>query len=41
MKITDVSTVMSGPNLHHVDARKCYESPYAGASSSRSNPAKR
>ena len=31
MKITDVSTVVSGPNPHHVDARKCYESPHAVA----------
>lgn len=31
MKITDVSKVMSGPNPHHVDARKVYESPHAMA----------
>ena len=31
MKITDVSTVVSGPNPHHVDARKIYESPHAVA----------
>ena len=29
MKITDVSKVVSGPNPHHVDARKIYESPHA------------
>ena len=31
MKITNVATVVSGPNPHHVDARKIYESPYAMA----------
>ena len=31
MKITDVSQVVSGPNPHHVDARKIYESPLAMA----------
>jgi quercetin dioxygenase-like cupin family protein len=31
MKITDVSKVVSGPNPHHVDARKIYESPHAMA----------
>jgi len=31
MKITDVSQVVSGPNPHHVDARKIYESPHAMA----------
>jgi quercetin dioxygenase-like cupin family protein len=31
MKITDVSKVASGPNPHHVDARKVYESPHAVA----------
>ena len=31
MKITDVRTVVPGPNPHHVDARKCYESPHAMA----------
>ena len=29
MKITEVAKVVSGPNPHHVDARKIYESPYA------------
>jgi quercetin dioxygenase-like cupin family protein len=29
MKITNVATVVSGPNPHHVDARKIYESPHA------------
>ncbi|NTW09669.1 MAG: cupin domain-containing protein [Anaerolineaceae bacterium] len=29
MKITDVSKVVSGPNPHHVDARKIYDSPHA------------
>jgi quercetin dioxygenase-like cupin family protein len=29
MKITEVSKVVSGPNPHHVDARKIYESPHA------------
>jgi quercetin dioxygenase-like cupin family protein len=31
MKITDVKKVQSGPNPHHVDARKIYESPHAMA----------
>ncbi len=31
MKITDVAKVLSGPNPHHVDARKIYESPHAVA----------
>ncbi len=31
MKITDVSKVVAGPNPHHVDARKVYESPHATA----------
>jgi mannose-6-phosphate isomerase-like protein (cupin superfamily) len=31
MKITDVSKVVSGPNPHHVDARKIYDSPHATA----------
>jgi len=31
MKITDVSHVVSGPNPHHVDARKIYDSPHATA----------
>jgi quercetin dioxygenase-like cupin family protein len=31
MKIIDVTKVMSGPNPHHVDARKIYESPHAVA----------
>jgi quercetin dioxygenase-like cupin family protein len=31
MKITEVSNVVSGPNPHHVDARKIYESPHAVA----------
>jgi mannose-6-phosphate isomerase-like protein (cupin superfamily) len=31
MKITDVSQVVSGPNPHHVDARKVYDSPHATA----------
>jgi quercetin dioxygenase-like cupin family protein len=29
MKITDVTKVVSGPNPHHVDARKVYETPHA------------
>ena len=29
MKITEVSKVVSGPNPHHVDARKIYYSPHA------------
>jgi quercetin dioxygenase-like cupin family protein len=31
MKITDSTKVMSGPNPHHVDARKIYDSPNAVA----------
>jgi len=31
MKITEVSNVVSGPNPHHVDARKIYETPHAVA----------
>jgi quercetin dioxygenase-like cupin family protein len=31
MKITDVAKVVSGPNPHHVDARKIYDSPHAMA----------
>ena len=31
MKITDVAKVVSGPNPHHVDARKVYDSPHAMA----------
>ena len=31
MKITKVADVISGPNPHHVDARKVYESPHAMA----------
>ncbi len=31
MKITDVATVVSGPNPHHVDARKIYDSQHAMA----------
>jgi quercetin dioxygenase-like cupin family protein len=31
MKIIDVANVESGPNPHHVDARKIYESPHAVA----------
>jgi len=31
MKITELSKVMSGPNPHHVDARKIYDSPHAMA----------
>jgi quercetin dioxygenase-like cupin family protein len=31
MKITDVTKLVSGPNPHHVDARKVYESPHAMA----------
>ena len=31
MKITDVSKVVSGPNPHHVDAKKIYDSPHAMA----------
>jgi len=29
MKITEVANVVSGPNPHHVDARKIYDSPHA------------
>ncbi len=29
MKITEVAKVISGPNPHHVDARKIYDSPHA------------
>lgn len=31
MIITDVKQVASGPNPHHVDARKIYDSPHAMA----------
>jgi quercetin dioxygenase-like cupin family protein len=31
VKITEVAQVVSGPNPHHVDARKIYESPHAMA----------
>jgi quercetin dioxygenase-like cupin family protein len=31
MKITKVADAVSGPNPHHVDARKVYESPHAMA----------
>lgn len=31
MKITNVLDVASGPNPHHVDARKVYDSPHATA----------
>jgi mannose-6-phosphate isomerase-like protein (cupin superfamily) len=31
MKITQVTDVVSGPNPHHVDARKIYDSPHAQA----------
>jgi quercetin dioxygenase-like cupin family protein len=31
MKITTLSDVVSGPNPHHVDARKVYDSPHAMA----------
>lgn len=31
MKITEFAQVTSGPNPHHVDARKMYESPHAVA----------
>ena len=31
MKITTVSDVVSGPNPHHVDARKVYDAPHATA----------
>ena len=29
MKITEVAKVVSGPNPHHVDARKIYDTPHA------------
>jgi quercetin dioxygenase-like cupin family protein len=29
MKITEVAEVVSGPNPHHVDARKIYDTPHA------------
>ena len=31
MKITEVAKVVSGPNPHHVDAQKIYDSPHAMA----------
>lgn len=31
MKVTEVAKVASGPNPHHVDARKIYDSPHAMA----------
>ncbi len=31
MKITEIAKVVSGPNPHHVDARKIYDSPHATA----------
>ena len=31
MKITEVAKLVSGPNPHHVDARKIYDSPHATA----------
>ena len=31
MNITDVSKVVPGPNPHHVDVRKVYDSPHAMA----------
>lgn len=31
MKITDVAKVQSGPNPHHVDARKIYDTQHAMA----------
>ena len=31
MKITEVAKVVSGPNPHHVDARKIYDTPQAVA----------
>lgn len=31
MKITEVAKVVSGPNPHHVDARKIYDTPHAVA----------
>jgi mannose-6-phosphate isomerase-like protein (cupin superfamily) len=29
MKITEVANIVSGPNPHHVDARKIYDTPHA------------
>jgi mannose-6-phosphate isomerase-like protein (cupin superfamily) len=29
MRITEVARIVPGPNPHHVDARKIYESPHA------------
>jgi quercetin dioxygenase-like cupin family protein len=29
MKVTEVAKVVSGPNPHHVDARKIYDTPHA------------
>src|SRR5512139_1538465 len=31
MKITEVAKLVPGPNPHHVDARKVYDSPHAAA----------
>jgi len=31
MKVTEVAKVVSGPNPHHVDARKIYDTPQAVA----------
>jgi mannose-6-phosphate isomerase-like protein (cupin superfamily) len=31
MKITEVARIVSGPNPHHVDARKIYDTPHAVA----------
>jgi len=31
MKVTEVAKIVSGPNPHHVDARKIYDSPHAMA----------
>lgn len=31
MKVTEVAKAVSGPNPHHVDARKIYDSPHAMA----------
>jgi mannose-6-phosphate isomerase-like protein (cupin superfamily) len=31
MKVTEVARVVSGPNPHHVDARKIYDTPHAVA----------
>jgi quercetin dioxygenase-like cupin family protein len=31
MKITEVAKVVPGPNPHHVDARKIYDTPHAVA----------